>query len=66
MTSTQIRRRQLSEEQASGPYSGSCIVVPLTLGDLLAFDTGDTTGATLDHYTVTSAGFTYYNYSQYS
>ena len=24
------------------------------------------TGSTLDHYTVTSAGFTYYNYSQYT
>jgi trimeric autotransporter adhesin len=32
---------------------------------MLAFDT-DTTGATFDHYTVTSAGFTYYDYSQYS
>jgi hypothetical protein len=50
--------------QASGPYSGSCISF-LDAGDLLAFDT-ETSGATLDHYTVTSAGFTYYNYSQYS
>jgi trimeric autotransporter adhesin len=50
--------------QASGPYSGSCIQF-LDAGDLLAFDT-DTTGATFDHYTVSSAGFTYYNYSQYS
>ena len=50
--------------QASGPYSGSCISF-LDAGDLLAFDT-DTSGATLDHYTVTSAGFTYYDYSQYS
>ena len=50
--------------QASGPYSGSCISF-LDAGDLLAFDT-DTSGATLDHYTVTSAGFTYYNYSQFS
>ena len=32
---------------------------------MLAFDT-DTSGATLDHYTVTPAGFTYYNYSQYT
>jgi trimeric autotransporter adhesin len=50
--------------QASGPYSGSCIAF-LDAGDMLAFDT-DTSGATLDHYTVTSAGFTYYNYSQYT
>jgi hypothetical protein len=32
---------------------------------MLAFDT-DTSGATLDHYTVTSAGFIYYDYSQYT
>jgi trimeric autotransporter adhesin len=50
--------------QASGPYSGSCIAF-LDAGDMLAFDT-DTSGATLDHYTVTSAGFTYYDYQQYS
>jgi hypothetical protein len=50
--------------QASGPYSGSCIAF-LDAGDMLAFDT-DTSGATLDHYTVTSAGFTYYDYSQYT
>lgn len=50
--------------QASGPYSGSCIQF-LDASDMLAFDT-DTSGATLDHYTVTSAGFTYYNYSQYT
>ena len=50
--------------QASGPYSGSCISF-LDTGDLLAFDT-DTSGSTLDHYTVTSAGFTYYDYSQYT
>ncbi len=50
--------------QASGPYSGSCIQF-LDAGNLLAFDT-DTSGATLDHYKVTSAGFTYYNYSQYT
>ncbi len=50
--------------QASGPYSGSCIQF-LDAADLLGFDT-DTSGATLDHYTVTSAGFTYYNYSQYT
>lgn len=49
--------------QASGPYSGSCISF-LDAADLLAFDI-DTSGATLDHYTVTSAGFQYYNYSQY-
>jgi len=50
--------------QASGPYSGSCISF-LDAGDMLAFDT-DTSGATLDHYTVTPAGFTYYDYSQYT
>ena len=50
--------------QASGPYSGSCIAF-LDAADLLAFDT-DTSGFTLDHYTVTSAGFQYYNYSQYT
>jgi hypothetical protein len=50
--------------QASGPYSGSCIAF-LDAGDMLAFDT-DTSGATFDHYTVTAAGFTYYNYSQYT
>ncbi|HWG18483.1 MAG TPA: IPT/TIG domain-containing protein [Acidobacteriaceae bacterium] len=48
--------------QASGPYSGSCISF-LDAADLLAFDT-DTSGASLDHYVVTSSGFTYYNYSQ--
>lgn len=50
--------------QATGPYSGSCISF-LDAADMLAFDT-DTTGATLDQYPVTSAGFTYYNYSQYT
>jgi hypothetical protein len=50
--------------QASGPYSGSCITF-LDAGDMLAFDT-DTSGATLDHYTVTSTGFQYYNYSQFT
>lgn len=50
--------------QASGPYSGSCIQF-LDSSNMLAFDT-DTSGATLDHYTVTSAGFQYYNYSQYT
>jgi hypothetical protein len=50
--------------QASGPYSGSCIAF-LDAGDMLAFDT-DTTGYSLDRYTVTAAGFTYYDYSQYT
>ena len=50
--------------QASGPYSGSCIQF-LDAADMFAFDT-DTSGSTFDHYTVTPAGFTYYNYSQYS
>jgi hypothetical protein len=48
--------------QASGPYSGSCIAF-LDASNLLAFDT-DTSGATLDHYTITSAGFTFRNYDQ--
>ena len=46
---------------ASGPYSGSCIHF-LDSGDLLAFDT-DTSFATLDHYAVTSAGFTNQQYT---
>jgi len=50
--------------QATGPYTGSCIAF-LDAADMFAFDT-DTSGATLDHYTVTSAGFTYYNYQQYT
>jgi hypothetical protein len=50
--------------QASGPYSGSCIQF-LDAADLLGFDT-DTSGSTLDHYSVTAAGFTYYNYQQYT
>ncbi len=50
--------------QASGPYSGSCVSF-LDAANMLAFDT-DTSGATLDHYTVTSAGFTYYDYQQYT
>ncbi|MDE3105223.1 MAG: IPT/TIG domain-containing protein [Acidobacteriota bacterium] len=50
--------------QATGPYSGTCLTF-LDASDMLAFD-ADTSGATLDHYKVTSAGFTYYNYSQYS
>ena len=48
---------------ATGPYTGSCIVMP-SATDMLSFDT-DTSGATLDHYTVTAAGFTYYNYQQF-
>jgi trimeric autotransporter adhesin len=50
--------------QASGPYSGSCIQF-LDANNMLAFDT-DTSGSTLDHYTVTAAGFKYYDYSQYT
>jgi hypothetical protein len=50
--------------QASGPYTGSCIQF-LDAGDMFAFDV-DTSGATFDHYTVTSAGFTYYDYQQYT
>ena len=47
--------------QNSGPYSGSCIAF-LDSGNMLSVDT-DTTGATFDHYTVTSSGFTSFNYS---
>lgn len=50
--------------QASGPYTGSCLAF-LDASTLLAFDT-DTSGSSLDRYTVTSTGFTYYNYSQYT
>jgi trimeric autotransporter adhesin len=49
--------------KATGPYTGSCIFMP-TATDMLAVDT-DTSGATFDHYTVTAAGFEYYNYQQY-
>jgi len=59
-----VNRTAAMVGQASGPYSGSCIAF-LDAGDMLAFDI-DTSGATLDHYTVTSAGFTYYDYSQYT
>jgi trimeric autotransporter adhesin len=50
--------------QASGPYTGSCLQF-LDASDMLSFDI-DTSGSTFDHYTVTSAGFTYYDYSQYT
>jgi hypothetical protein len=50
--------------QVTGPYTGSCLQF-LDANDLLAFDT-DTSGATLDHYTVTASGFTYYSYSQFT
>jgi hypothetical protein len=50
--------------QASGPYSGSCLTF-LDAADMLAVDV-DTSGATFNHYTVTPAGFTYYDYGQYS
>lgn len=50
--------------QATGPYTGSSIHF-LDTADLFSFDT-DTSGATFNHFTVTSAGFTYYNYSQYT
>jgi hypothetical protein len=45
--------------QVTGPYSGSCLAF-LDAGNLFAYENG------LDHYTVTSAGFQYYNYSQYT
>ena len=50
--------------QATGPYTGSCITF-LDAADFLSFDI-DTTGFSLDHYTVTTSGFQYYNYSQIS
>jgi hypothetical protein len=50
--------------QASGPYSGSCLAF-YDATNMLAFDI-DTSGFTLDHYTVTNAGFTYYDYTQYT
>jgi trimeric autotransporter adhesin len=48
----------------SGPYSGSSLQF-LDATNLFAFDT-DTSGSTFDHYTITPAGFTYYDYSQYT
>lgn len=50
--------------KASGPYSGSCIQF-LDATNLLAFDT-DTSGSSLDHYTVTAAGFTNSIYPLYT
>ncbi|NUQ27934.1 MAG: hypothetical protein HOQ35_05410 [Acidobacteriaceae bacterium] len=50
--------------QASGPYSGSCLSF-LDASNLLAFDV-DTSGFTLDHYTVTSSGLNAYNSSVYN
>jgi hypothetical protein len=50
--------------QASGPYTGTSLHF-LDATNLFAVD-NDTSGGTFDHYTVTSAGFTYYNYSQYT
>jgi hypothetical protein len=47
--------------QNSGPYTGSCLAF-LDAGDMLSFDV-DTTGATLDHYTVTSSGFNYSSFT---
>jgi hypothetical protein len=49
---------------ATGSYTGSCLAF-LDAADLFSFDI-DTTGYTVDHYTVTSSGFSYYNYSQYT
>lgn len=43
----------------SGPYTGSCLQF-LDADDMFAFDI-DTTGATFDHYTITSTGFSYYS-----
>ncbi len=48
---------------ATGPYTGSCIQF-LDAGDMYSFDV-DTSGATFNQFTVTAAGFTYYNYSQF-
>ena len=49
---------------ATGPYTGSCLAF-LSPSEMLAFDT-DTSGATFDQYPVTSSGFVYYDYSQYT
>jgi hypothetical protein len=49
--------------QASGAYTGSCIQF-LDAADLYSFDV-DTTGATFNHFTVTSSGLNSYGSSQY-
>lgn len=49
---------------ATGPYTGSSLQF-LNAANLFSDDL-DTSGATFNHYTVTPAGFTYYNYSQYT
>lgn len=48
---------------STGPYTGSSLQF-LDANNLFSFDT-DTTGASLNHFTVLSSGFQYYNYSQY-
>ncbi len=48
----------------TGPYTGSCLAFT-NPADMFSFDI-DTTGNTLDHYTVTSAGFSYSNNRQYT
>lgn len=50
--------------QNTGPATGSCITFQ-DPSNLLAFDV-DTSGQKLNHYNVTSAGFTYYDYSQFT
>jgi hypothetical protein len=47
--------------QNSGSYTGSCLAF-LDAGDMLSFDI-DTSGATLDHYSVTSSGFNYSSFT---
>ena len=49
---------------ATGSYTGSCLAFT-DPADMFSFDV-DTTGNTLDHYTVTSAGFSFYNFQQYT
>lgn len=48
----------------TGPYTGSNLQF-LDSANMFAFDV-DTSGSTFNHFTLTSSGFTYYNYSQYS
>lgn len=50
--------------QNSGPDSGSCISF-LDASNLLAFDV-DSSGQTLNHFAVTTAGFNYYDYPQFT
>lgn len=59
-----VNKTATKRGSATGPYTGSCIAF-LDANNMLSFDI-DTSGFSLDHYTVTPAGFQYYNYSQYT